>query len=173
MDLFEIRLDEDVVTRIQVRGIGTGFNCISLAPIGPNPDLYVRVFDSNGFQVSHSDLFGAGLAFDDNSGGGGNADLTFKPLFTDSYWIGVSGYPNTTYDPKTFDAGTVNGALGNYELIWSRPHAVDDSTTLLESFGASSLNFSVTFNDVGVSKVDSTIPAVSTPPTIINPVHPE
>lgn len=70
------------------------------------PDTYLRLFDDDGTV----------LAFDDDGGVGTFSQIDdFVAPYTGRYYLGVSGYPNTTYDPST-GAGRTPGAVGDYVL---------------------------------------------------------
>ena len=69
-------------------------------------DSYLRLFDASG----------GALAADDNGAGGGYSRLT-QNLLPGIYYAGVSGAPNTSYDPTL--AGGVAGATGTYQISFS------------------------------------------------------
>ncbi len=70
-------------------------------------DTYLRLFDSNGVQ----------LAADDDSGTGSYSLLRYNaPAGT--YYLGVSGYANTSYNPAQAGSGVV-GDTGYYRVIFN------------------------------------------------------
>ena len=98
--------DKDVdIFRFEVASPGTV--TIELGTRTNNPqdfDTYLRLFDANGNQI----------AVDDDGG----KDL-FSRIETDlapgTYYAGVSGYNNSSYNPNVAGSG-VSGATGNYSL---------------------------------------------------------
>lgn len=81
-------------------------------------DTYLRVFDVNGNQ----------LASNDDGGTGTFSKLTFIAPTSGVYYVGISSYNNTAYNPNT-TAGRTNGRTdnptGNYRLSWSLGHGDD------------------------------------------------
>ena len=72
---------------------------------GTAMDTYLRLFNSSGTQ----------LAFDDDSGGNYYSSLTYTFTASGTYYIGVSGYANTAYNPKVGGSG-MTGSTGDYRL---------------------------------------------------------
>lgn len=75
-------------------------------------DSWLRLFDSNGNQLAFSD---------DNVGPApefSSLESYIEYTFTTAgtYYVGVSGYANSTYNPLTGDGDTA-GSVGGYELI--------------------------------------------------------
>ncbi|MCA9199959.1 MAG: leucine-rich repeat domain-containing protein, partial [Planctomycetales bacterium] len=68
-------------------------------------DTVLRLFDSSGME----------LAKDDQSGLGYLSELIYTFENPGKYYVGVSGYLNDNYDPKT-GSGATSGNLGPYEL---------------------------------------------------------
>jgi len=71
-------------------------------------DAYLRLFDSNGNQIAVNDDKAQGDVF----------PAITVPVSPGTYYAGVSGYPNTTYDPTVPSSG-VAGATGSYQLNFS------------------------------------------------------
>jgi pimeloyl-ACP methyl ester carboxylesterase len=83
-------------------------------PSGSSLDSYIRLFNSSGTQLAaNNDAAGPG---ESSSGGASYLEYTFTTSGT--YYIGVSGYGNTSYDPIT-GSGDGNGSTGAYKLIVS------------------------------------------------------
>ncbi len=96
----------------------------------PLTDSYVRVFDASGTElVANDDGRGAGEGWTYES----FAQYTFPSAGT--YYVGVSGYGNTGYNPTT-GAGDVNGATGKYALtVENMAIDTDDQFTEAISLG--------------------------------------
>jgi len=72
--------------------------------------LYLRLFDAAGVQ----------LVADGFSGPNSSPRVAnFRLPATGTYYVGVSGWSNTTYNPNTANSGA-NGATGNYALTLQR-----------------------------------------------------
>ncbi|MEX1027809.1 MAG: PPC domain-containing protein [Candidatus Paceibacterota bacterium] len=71
-------------------------------------DSYVRLFDSSGGEQASNN---------DDSSGYGSLDsfLTFTAPVSGTYFVSVSGNPNTSYSPSTGGSGTA-GSTGSYSL---------------------------------------------------------
>lgn len=68
-------------------------------------DTYLRLFDAEGHE----------LARDDDSGAGYFSQLTFLAVAGETYYLGVSGYGNSQYQPFDPFSGT-SGSTGVYQL---------------------------------------------------------
>ena len=66
---------------------------------------YLRLFDINGNEIASNDDLAAGNAFS-------RLDVNLEP---GTYYVGISGVGNTSYDPNIAGSG-VAGATGNYGL---------------------------------------------------------
>ena len=77
---------------------------IDAATLGSSLDSYVRVFDASGAQV----------AFNDDSGGSYDSLVTFTAPSSETYFIGVSSYGNSTYFATTAGSGRAGSSTGNY-----------------------------------------------------------
>lgn len=76
-------------------------------------DSYLRLFDSNGNQITFNNN---GAAPDESLGN--DAYLEYTILTGGTYYLGVSGNGNTTYNAVTGD-GDQNGSMGTYSLLTS------------------------------------------------------
>jgi subtilisin family serine protease len=76
---------------------------------GSTLDSYLRVFDAAGVQ----------LAANDDFGGSFDSGLAYTASLTGTYYVGVSGYGNTTYAPGS-GAGTAAGSTGPYTVTFRR-----------------------------------------------------
>jgi subtilisin family serine protease len=84
---------------------------------GSTLDSYLRVFDASGRQ----------LAANDDAGGSYDSLITFTPVTAGTYYVGVSGYRNSAYNPATAGSGRT-GSTGVYQLamrttVAARPSA--------------------------------------------------
>jgi hypothetical protein len=100
---------------------------------------YLRLFDSSGTPLATND---DGAAPGENTVG---FDAYLRYTFTSAgtFYVGVSNYNNTSYDPITGNGDTAGGAnsAGNYELILrALPVDNDDSIVEANSLGAISEN---------------------------------
>jgi VCBS repeat-containing protein len=100
-------------------------------------DSWLRVFDASGFQLeSNDDYFGLASFID------------FVAPTTGSYYIGVSSYANSTYDPNIAGSGSRGFYTGSYTLqllpLERAPIAEPDSAITGEG---SALTLSVLDND--------------------------
>ena len=85
---------------------------------------YARLFNASGTQ----------LAADVTSGGNSNARINnYTVPSSGTYYVGVSGWANTTYDPELENSGT-NGGTGPYTLSIRR---VDGGSTSLSGLSTS------------------------------------
>ncbi len=77
------------------------------------PNTYLRLFDAAGTQLASND---DGSGFDPEGGiGSGESYLEHWFSAAGTYYIGVSGAPNSGYNPLT-GTGDVNGDVGWYDL---------------------------------------------------------
>jgi hypothetical protein len=72
---------------------------------GSTLDSYVRVFDGAGRQV----------AWNDDSGGSFDSYLALRATVAGTYYVGVSGYGNTSYAATRAGSGR-NGSTGVYQV---------------------------------------------------------
>jgi hypothetical protein len=77
-------------------------------PGGSSLDSVVRVFDARGRQVAANDDHGESL----------DSRLVIRPRRAAFFYIGVSGYGNTRYNPKMARTARA-GSTGSYELALS------------------------------------------------------
>ena len=70
----------------------------------------VRLFDVNGRLVASND--------NDTRSDSASKDsfLTWTAVADGTYYVGVSGFGNSAYDPRTVTAGRRAGSTGNYRL---------------------------------------------------------
>jgi large repetitive protein len=77
-----------------------------------NLDNYARIFDATGNQLASSD--------DSNNPFTGvfsaDSSLSYVAASTATYYVGVSAYGNSTYNPNTAGTGTAGGTTGAYRL---------------------------------------------------------
>lgn len=100
VDFFQIQLNagDQVTIDIDTVGLNSSFN------------PFVRLFDAAGNQ----------LAFNDNAAvsdetASWDSDLEFTATVSGTYYIGVSGSGNTSYDPSIEGSGSL-GSTGNYNI---------------------------------------------------------
>jgi hypothetical protein len=84
----------------------------SFPPDGQADDTIIRLFDSTGHQIALND--------DDPAGGTLYSRLTYtlNQPGINTYYLGVSGYNNRTYNTSIEGSG-VNGSVGDYQLTMS------------------------------------------------------
>ena len=99
VDLFSVVLTAGDSLEASVRAAATGSSL----------DSFLRVFNAAGQQ----------LAFNDDAGGSLDSRLLFLAASTGTYYVGVSGYGNTSYSPVT-GGGTTAGSTGPYEVTFRR-----------------------------------------------------
>ncbi len=87
----------------------------------------LRVFDADGTP----------MALDDQQGG--DPQLTFQAATAGTYYIGVSGAPNDSYNPEVANSGTPGGTTGLYTLDVTH----STSTILLPDVAGSSFRTGV------------------------------
>lgn len=99
--------------------------------LGSNPnnpanfDSFLRLFDESGNE----------LVFDDDGVSQGGFSRLETSLDVGTYYVGVSGFENSSYDPNVADSGT-SGTTGNYALQFSLSN--DDPNGILS--GAREVN---------------------------------
>ena len=97
---------------------------IAARTTGSALDSYLRVFDATGRELASNDDFGGSL----------DSDLTFTAATTGTYFVGVSGYGNSAYQPATAGTGRA-GSTGSYQLdlgfsTVTPPPVVDPATVV-------------------------------------------
>jgi hypothetical protein len=113
--------------------LGSTLTAVASTPPGGTPmSSYLRLFNASGTELA-------------NSGAGTSLSYTFSATAT--YYLGVSGQPNTTYDPTTAGSG-VAGSTGTYELdlALAAPKNIGDTlqNALPTGLGPSSASYSTT-----------------------------
>ncbi|MDY6940080.1 MAG: pre-peptidase C-terminal domain-containing protein [Cyanobacteriota bacterium] len=100
VDLYEVQLDAG--NRLAID--------IDADEFGSTLDSVVRLFDSNGVEITFND---------DSSAPGENSSfdsyLDFTATTSDTYYIGVSSYGNFNYDPSIEGSGT-GSSSGDYDI---------------------------------------------------------
>lgn len=97
--------DVDLVRVDLAKGASVIANVNALS-IGSPLDSYLRVFDSQGRE----------LAFNDNRFGSTDSRIAFIAPNDGSFYFGVSGSGNSTYNASVFGTGT-GASSGNYQLV--------------------------------------------------------
>lgn len=99
--------DIDLPTDVDlIRFLGFEGQTVQFDAIGSNGlDTVLRLFDASGEP----------LDFDDDGGSGTNSRITFPFEDTGLYYLGVSGFGNSNYDPEDGDSGG-GGDTGSYQL---------------------------------------------------------
>ena len=72
---------------------------------GSTLDSYARLFDASGRQVAANDDFG----------GSRDSYLSFRATTAGTYYVGISGYGNSSYSPTRAGSGR-NGSTGVYQV---------------------------------------------------------
>ncbi|MBX9717205.1 MAG: pre-peptidase C-terminal domain-containing protein, partial [Burkholderiaceae bacterium] len=117
---------------------------------------YLRIFDAAGNQVL-SPVF--------NSPGSANASTRFVAPSGGAFYVGVSGYSNTTYDPKVAGSGNAAGYTGGYTLSLERLAAGTSHLTSItatatsgtpanDSLASANTGQSITFSGAGLVATD-------------------
>ncbi len=86
-------------------------------------DSYLRLFNSNGVE----------LAFDDDSGVGAFSALEYAFTTTGTYYLAVSGFDNTGYDPLTGDGDALASSTGTYSIQIAQPNSAPTNIALSNS----------------------------------------
>lgn len=107
----------------------------SLPSGGVSMDTYMRFFNAAGTQV----------AFNDDCGGTLYSCVTYQAPTTGTYYIGISGFPNSAYNPDVAGSG-VNGSQGDYHIAITVSVAATASLRVTPSVGtvAAGTPFNVT-----------------------------
>ena len=124
----DIRNNDVDVYRFQVASPGAV--AIEIAPDPNNPDnfdSYIRLFDSNGTEIATND--------DIDLNGGNLFSRLDVDLDPGTYYVGISGYNNTSYDPNIPGSG-IAADTGNYSLQFSLSNVDPNGLTS----GASDVN---------------------------------
>jgi len=97
VDMYRVRVEagQTLVIDIDARSL----------PEGSTLDSFVRVFDSRGILRKFNDDFGDSL----------DSRLFIRPQKAGVFYVGVSGYRNSQYDPRT-GRGARDGSTGVYQL---------------------------------------------------------
>ncbi|MBD1869928.1 pre-peptidase C-terminal domain-containing protein [Cyanobacteria bacterium FACHB-471] len=101
VDFFQFQLDAGDQVSID----------IDAREFGSSVDTLLRVFDSAGNEISINDDTAAPgelLSLD--------SFLEFTATFSDTYYVGVSSFPNNLYDPFVAGTGSVSGTTGDYNI---------------------------------------------------------
>ena len=96
VDLYQVQLNAGNFLIASVDASGT---------IGSSLDSYLRLFDSSGTQVA---------ANDDDGPGSDSLIAEFQVPTTGTYYLGVSGFGNSSYNPLVLSGS--GGSTGNYNL---------------------------------------------------------
>ncbi|HEV3339043.1 MAG TPA: fibronectin type III domain-containing protein, partial [Pirellulales bacterium] len=136
VDLYSISMaaGQHLLVAVEARALDEGGSLSSL-------DTYARVFDASGNQLAYNDDSSnpfTGVSSTDSS-------LSYVAASTATYYVGVSAYGNSTYNPNTAGTGTAGGTTGAYrlELLLSNsaPLAAPTGLTATAS-GSSQINLS-------------------------------
>jgi subtilisin family serine protease/subtilisin-like proprotein convertase family protein len=102
-------------------------------PVPSTLDSYLRLFDANGVELASNDQFNGSDSFVD-----------FFVTTGGTYYVGVSGFPNSTYDPTIAGSG-ISSSRGLYDLTITTDLVENDRRTF-----SSSLTTPVPIPDPGV-----------------------
>jgi Ca2+-binding RTX toxin-like protein len=82
---------------------------IETSLLSPNPtyDTFLRLFNAAGTEI----------AFDDDSGADNFSLINTGALALGTYYVGVSGFPNSGYNPAVANSGSAANSTGFYTLI--------------------------------------------------------
>ncbi len=113
---------------------GSALSAVTSLPAGGSPaDTYLRLFDALGNELASND--------NDPAGGTLYSALTYTFTASGTYYLGVSGAPNSAYDPTTAGGG-VGGSTGDYrlDLGLTSPADVGDTLTSAQVTGLGPLS---------------------------------
>lgn len=113
VDFYKVQLAAGDLLEIDI----DTYNFLSSTNTDRLDDSYVRVFNTNGVQLTFSDDDAA--PDEDEFSGFRDSYLEYIVTTTGVYYIGVSSYGNRFYDPVT-GANTADGSTGFYELTIRR-----------------------------------------------------
>jgi subtilisin family serine protease/subtilisin-like proprotein convertase family protein len=85
-------------------------------------DSYLRLFDANGQELAANDQFNGRDAF-----------LDFFVTTGGTYYVGVSGFPNTDYNPAVAGSGRAQ-STGVYDIQFGFEQIVDDRQTFSRTY---------------------------------------
>lgn len=106
VDIYRLDLSRGglITARVDARNLPT-----------PSPlDSYLRLFDARGVQMAANDQFNGADAF-----------LDFFVTTAGTYYIGVSGFPNSNYNPNAGGSG-LSQSRGTYDITISADLVADD-----------------------------------------------
>jgi hypothetical protein len=104
---------------------------------GDDVDTYMRLFNSAGTELAHNDDISQTNLY---------SYLSYKITTTGDYYVGISGYPNSAYNPNVAGSG-VPGAVGDYRmdiLLLPNPTRAFRVTTTAANPDVAGTSFSVT-----------------------------
>lgn len=138
VDMFSVQLNAGQTIVATIRAAADG------SPL----DSYMRLFNASGTQLAFNDDFGNAL----------DSQITFTAAATGTYYVGVSGYGNSTYTPTTGGSG-VAGSTGSYQITLQRttpPLEQNDSMAqaTIVSATAGSVNYTAAIGDGAAAAAD-------------------
>lgn len=113
VDLFKIQMDRGglITAKIDARSL----------PTPSQLDSYLRLFNAAGTELAANDQYNGADSF-----------LDYFVTTGGTYYIGVSGFPNSKYDPKIGGSGTTQ-SKGTYNLGISIARVDDDDRTYADT----------------------------------------
>ena len=111
----------------------------SLPASGDSMDTMLRLFDASGNE----------LAFNDDSGGTLYSQLTYSFASAGTYYVGVTGYNNRSYNPFFAGSGSTTNTFGDYQLalnLVERDLSISDVRQNEGDSGTTNANFIVTLS---------------------------
>jgi len=96
-------------------------------PGGSSLDSYIRLFDGSGLQLAFNDDSLASPAPGESGSVESFLDHTFA--VAGMYYLGVSAYPNSNYNPVTGDGDAAGTSTGDYSLNLTRVADVNNAPT--------------------------------------------
>ena len=123
---------------------------VAAQAISSSLDSYLRLFNATGTQ----------LGANDDSGGSLDSRLSFTAPASGTYYVGVSGYGNSSYNP-TAGSGTTAGSTGPYivSFVQTAPpyepnDSLDQATQVVLASNAGSFDAAIGDGGYGSSDVD-------------------
>jgi subtilisin family serine protease/subtilisin-like proprotein convertase family protein len=114
VDLFKVQIDRGGLITAQVDAKNL--------PTPSSLDTYLRLFDAAGNELAANDQFNGSDSF-----------LDYFVTTGGTYYIGVSGFPNSNYNPRIGGSGTTQ-SKGNYNLTVGVALVDDDERTYADTF---------------------------------------
>lgn len=113
VDLFKVQMDRGglITAKVDAKGL----------PVPSTLDSYLRLFNAAGVELASNDQFNGADSF-----------LDYFVTTGGTYYLGVSGFPNSKYNPKLGGSGATQ-SKGTYNLSISIARVDDDDRTYVDT----------------------------------------